>query len=182
MICSASLSGLILSFTWAFCRTSIICSRWCSEVINRSTIEICVGIFFSCSATFYSGFLRALFRPSHISYLSTFFTLFLLHFFNAIVLLSYVQDTFEALPSLTYRKGCGWDNDRWKFRDSNGGWCGPWLMVDMDWDRLVEHEFIVLYLSVVWLEGIWEVFTELAQAYFYGVCLSLNWISVRVVG
>lgn len=53
-----------------------------------------MGIFFSCSATFYSGFLRALFRPSHISYLSTFFTLFLLHFFNAIVLLSYVPDTF----------------------------------------------------------------------------------------
>ena len=36
--------------------------------------------------------------------------------------------------------------------------------------------------SRVWLEGIWEVFTELAQAYFYGVRLSLNWISVRVTG
>jgi hypothetical protein len=53
-------------------------------------------------------------------------------------------------------------------------WCGPWLMVDMDWDGLVECEFFVLYVSVVWLEGILEVFTEPAQAYFYGVCLSLN--------
>lgn len=101
-----ALSGVILSFTWAFCRTSIICSRWCSKVINRSTIEICAGIFFQlfrnillwlleslvkglCCLVFLYCFpwsfrgskmvrFEASSRPSHISYLSTFFTLFLL--------------------------------------------------------------------------------------------------------
>jgi len=54
--------------------------------------------------------------------------------FNAIVLLSYVQE--KALPSLTYRKeiekGGVEITIGSSVRDSNGGWCGPWLMIDMD--------------------------------------------------
>jgi hypothetical protein len=53
-----------------------------------------------------------------------------------------------------WRRGNGnrcWGRLWW---DGNESWCGPWLMVDMDWDGLVECEFFVLYVSVVWLEGI----------------------------
>lgn len=48
------------------------------------------------------------------------------------------------------------------------------------WNKHVPMSWFLLPKILVGV--IWEVFIEQAQVYFHGVCLSLNWILVRVIG